>query len=286
MTYFGVLALFILPPLLILARYVPGDVWAWLRDHKREVDWRAYKIVLAHVVLALVYTTPWDNYLVASGVWWYDPQLVTGITLGWVPIEEYTFFILQTLMTGLWALVLQRRLAQPAKAFTPSAWIRWAGSATLLLMGAASLAALLAGWLPGRYMSLILIWAAVPVGVQVAFGGDILHARAGKLALTIVPPTLYLWAVDAFAIGSGTWTINPLQTTGIKFGVLPIEEMLFFFVTNLIIGCGVQLMLAEESQQRVKTWFSNWKSRPTHQSGNAETPEPEASRSPIGESQV
>ena len=42
----------------------------------------------AHVGMAVVYTTPWDNYLVATRVWWYDPALVTGLTLGWVPIEE------------------------------------------------------------------------------------------------------------------------------------------------------------------------------------------------------
>ena len=64
----------------------------------------------AAFIIALLYTTPWDNYLVATGVWWYDPALVTGLTLGWVPIEEYTFFILQTLLAGLWLAFLARRL--------------------------------------------------------------------------------------------------------------------------------------------------------------------------------
>ena len=41
-------------------------------------------------------------HLVATQVWWYDPQLVTGLLIGWVPIEEYLFFILQPLLTGLW----------------------------------------------------------------------------------------------------------------------------------------------------------------------------------------
>lgn len=50
------------------------------------------RALLLHVVLAVVYTAPWDNYLVATGVWSYNPGLVTGVTLGWVPIEEYTFF--------------------------------------------------------------------------------------------------------------------------------------------------------------------------------------------------
>jgi lycopene cyclase domain-containing protein len=63
-----------------------------------------------HVVIALVYTTPWDNYLVATNVWWYDPELVTGIVIGWVPIEEYTFFILQPILGGLWIFFLRNRM--------------------------------------------------------------------------------------------------------------------------------------------------------------------------------
>ena len=60
------------------------------------------------VLIAVAYTTPWDNYLVATNVWWYDESLVTGLKLGWVPIEEYTFFVLQTLMTGLWTLAVMQ----------------------------------------------------------------------------------------------------------------------------------------------------------------------------------
>ena len=30
-------------------------------------------------MIAVVYTTHWDNYLVATRVWWYDPALVSGI---------------------------------------------------------------------------------------------------------------------------------------------------------------------------------------------------------------
>ena len=59
--------------------------------------------------IAVVYTTPWDNYLVASGVWYYDPKMVLNITLGYVPLEEYLFFILQTFLTGLFVFWLWRR---------------------------------------------------------------------------------------------------------------------------------------------------------------------------------
>ena len=66
-------------------------------------------MVLGLILVAVTYTTPWDNYLVATGVWWYDENLVTGVTFGYVPIKEYTFFVVQTVLTGMWMIWLLQR---------------------------------------------------------------------------------------------------------------------------------------------------------------------------------
>ncbi len=66
------------------------------------------------ILVALAYTTPWDNYLVATGVWYYDPARVWNIVLGYVPLEEYLFFVLQVTLTGLITLWLIRRRARNA----------------------------------------------------------------------------------------------------------------------------------------------------------------------------
>ncbi|MDX1617037.1 MAG: lycopene cyclase domain-containing protein, partial [Candidatus Promineifilaceae bacterium] len=100
MTYFGFLLRFLIVPILLLL----GLTWFDRRQGRhlpaRLSSWPVVPAIFIHVLIALLYTTPWDNYLVATEVWWYDPALVTGITLGWVPIEEYTFFVLQPIMTG------------------------------------------------------------------------------------------------------------------------------------------------------------------------------------------
>ena len=108
MTYFGFLLRFLFIPVVLLL------VWAW-RDARRGRQvapvwrsWSAVSALLLHVLIAVLYTTPWDNYLVATRVWWYDPALVTGIVIGWVPIEEYTFFIMQPILAGVWLLTLLR----------------------------------------------------------------------------------------------------------------------------------------------------------------------------------
>jgi lycopene beta-cyclase len=274
MTYFGVLFTFILPPLLILAIIVPRDLWGKLA--RRQPVSRAmlypYWIILVHVLLALIYTTPWDNYLVATGVWWYDPELVTGITLGYVPIEEYTFFIVQTLLTGLWTLAVLRRLANSRPAVRPSPRLRLGSSLVVAAIWLVSTVLLLSGWKPGTYLTLILSWALVPVLIQVVFGADILRAHWRELLISILVPTIYLWLVDSLAIASGTWVIDPQQTTGLAVGGLPIEEMLFFLMTNLIIGFGMILMLASESQPRAQEWlgrFRRWGQSRKSLSGDA-----------------
>jgi lycopene cyclase domain-containing protein len=80
-----------------------------LRDKIRARWWRM--AVGATAIIALVYTTPWDNYLVATGVWHYDPARIWGIVLGYVPLEEYLFFVLQTMLGALVTLALLKKNA-------------------------------------------------------------------------------------------------------------------------------------------------------------------------------
>jgi lycopene cyclase domain-containing protein len=214
------------------------------------LSWPVWAAIGLHVLVALVYTTPWDNYLVATGVWWYDPALVTGITLGWVPIEEYTFFVLQPILAGLWLAALARRLDLKEEPLRSSLrlWLP-------LLLGIAWLAMaaiLLVGWQPGVYLGLILIWALPPIGLQLAFGADILWRYRRLVFWAIVPLTLYLALADTLAISRGIWIIDPAQSLEVFLGgVLPVEEFIFFLVTNTLLAFGIVLIWAEESHVRL-----------------------------------
>lgn len=266
MTYFGFLALFLGLPLLVLS-------FLTLRDMRRGSSlpqafgnispWIALSI---HVVLALIYTTPWDNYLVATGVWYYDPALVTGLRLGWVPIEEYTFFVVQTLLTGLWLLFLARHLSLAVsvkeRVWKPFNW----PAAVLVILWFGSVALLASGWRPGIYLGLILVWAIPPILIQLVFGADLLWQRRRLVTLTLLSATLYLAVVDSLAIGSGTWTIAPEQSLNIYLGgMLPIEELLFFLVTNTLIVFGMTLLLAPESRSRFHLILQRMKQAPSTQ---------------------
>ena len=61
------------------------------------------------------------------------------------------------------------------------------------------------------------------------------------VALGVAVPTVYLWIIDRIALATGIWHISPTYTTGIALFGLPIEEALFFLVTNLFVVQGLVL---------------------------------------------
>lgn len=254
MTYLNFLLIFLVTPLAGLALLHWRDR---AQPHRGPLlgGIAALAAVLVHVVVALVYTTPWDNYLVATGVWYYDPALVLGITFGWVPLEEYLFFMLQPLLTGGWLLWLARRIQAPnnGEALRPN--LRWAATAGLGVLWLAAVAALLSGWRPATYLGLELGWALPPIMLQLAVGADLLWQRRRLVGLAILSATLYLCAADALAIGAGTWTISPAHSVNILVAGLPLEEIVFFLTTNILIVFGITLSLTTETHARLsRTW--------------------------------
>jgi lycopene cyclase domain-containing protein len=250
MTYFGFLLAFLVTPIaLLLAAH------AWSRGRQQQSPFElgpraVWTAIGIHVALAVLYTTPWDNYLVATRVWYYHPQRVTGILLGYVPIEEYAFFVLEAVLTGLWWWWLARRIARPQ----PVQAIPALRVGSVLLLGAlwiASVVMLARHWIPGTYLCLILAWALPPVAIQLAVGADILWHFRRLLAAALLPLAAYLALADSLAIHLGIWTIDPPQITGLRIGPLPLEEGLFFVMTLTLLSFGMTLALAHETRSRL-----------------------------------
>lgn len=259
MTYFGFLLRFLVVPLVITLALT-----LWDRRRQRSLppslsSTAPWLVVALHVFIAVVYTTPWDNYLVATRVWWYDPSLVTGITLGWVPIEEYTFFVLQTLLAGMLLLFLARRIPISDEKAGQYRHLGWWSTAALGLIWLASVVGLLSDWEAGIYLTIQLAWALPPIMLQTIFGADILWKYRRLVFANIGMMTLYLAVTDAVAIDAGTWTINPEKSLHLLLGgVLPLEEFTFFLVTNVLVTFGSTLLLARESYERIPEFLGRW----------------------------
>jgi lycopene cyclase domain-containing protein len=85
------------------------------------------------------------------------------------------------------------------------------------------------------YLVFELAWSLPVLLLQWAAGYRALARHRRVWALSCLLPTLYLCAADAWAISRGIWQINPARTLGLHPLGLPVEEAIFFLLTNAMI---------------------------------------------------
>lgn len=158
-----------------------------------------------------------------------------------------TQFIIQSVMTTLLAIFTTRWLLPTLYIFRSP----YEASHRLITPTAMAVTACLTAFFTGAaltrpqqhsyYMGMILWWAAIPLALL--FWGTAgfvyrMPLKTGKavFAITLAIPTGYLWACDLFALKRGTWHINELTSFNLfPIPQLPVEEMVFFFLTNLLL---------------------------------------------------
>jgi lycopene beta-cyclase len=92
------------------------------------------------------------------------------------------------------------------------------------------------------YLTLELMWAVPILVIQWSLGWPTLKLRFRLLALAVVLCSAYLTLADAFAIGNGIWLIHSNRILGIRVIGVPIEEAVFFLVTNAMVVQSVLLV--------------------------------------------
>ncbi|MBN22084.1 MAG: beta-cyclase [Bdellovibrionaceae bacterium] len=243
MTYLNFLVIFVIPLVIV----------GWIYFFKTQyISKSLIKVgLLILVFLAVIYTTPWDNYLVKNEIWWYGPDRVLG-TLGFVPIEEYFFFVLQTLATGFWTYFLMTKIK--VKLMSGNFYnLQW--MVTLLLFFVFFLGVYLISIDRFRYLSLILVWATPVLLLQWGVGGRALIQNGFIYLVALFIPSFYFCFIDLYAIEESIWKISPVLTTGVLLFKLPIEEAIFFFVTNLMVVQGLVLLVSMRNEKMVKKYF-------------------------------
>ncbi len=189
--------------------------------------------------IAFVWTTPWDNYIVAKEVWSYGADRVLAV-IGYVPLEEYLFFVLMPLFNStLIACLFSGSLTGE------STWRERQALSRVIAIGMGALLMCVAGLLQVKesftYLSLILFWFVPPLVLQWVFDPQSLTRKLGVLLPATLLPTLYFSIVDAFAIREGIWTIHDATRSGWELGSLPFEEAFFFFIVSLLLAQGLIL---------------------------------------------
>ncbi|KAJ3104115.1 hypothetical protein HDU96_009056 [Phlyctochytrium bullatum] len=267
LTYAEVHLYYTLPPILLLFLVARPFVSAT----------EFWKVALLSTI-AVVYTTPWDNYIIYKGAWTYPKDRVMAV-LGVVPVEEYAFFIIQTVFTSLFTLLMQRWELPLPHLRKVNSLFRWG----VLLLFAAQFglgcAMLFTEWfLPtfGRtkddcfYMGILLAWTAPVLALQWTVAGTYLCNRFASTSISIILPTFYLAWVDHQCLKQQVWQISDDRTLGVMVtNHLPLEEATFFFLVNCMIVFGLMaidqtlaiIRLGEANRHRVSTISQDWTQR-------------------------
>jgi lycopene cyclase domain-containing protein len=96
-----------------------------------------------------------------------------------------------------------------------------------------------------NYLSHLLMWMLPVIAIQWVIAWRIFMRNLRAVLLPPLIVGLYYSLTDLVAIHEGIWFFDESQTLGIKLGVVPVEEVLFFFITALIVAQSLVMLLPE-----------------------------------------
>lgn len=240
MTYLRFHLFFNLPPLALLVALNALAPWS-----------RGEVIAFGWVLLAvMVFTTPWDNFAAKWGIWGF-PREKYSLRIWHLPVEEYVFFVLQSVNIMLTVRALFH--------FFPD-WLTGqetgVDSWTLLCLGVSTIPWIVIVWQlrlmrrkqgPRVNYAIHLVWFLPVVYTQWILAPPLFLGHAALLSLIMAIFGIYYSLADLVAVRAGTWFFDEKQITGFKIGgILPWEEVAFFYLTTLLVTQSYLLLLPSE----------------------------------------
>jgi len=237
MTYFRFHLIFNLPVLVVLLAL------NWQR-HYQGGEPTAFGFVLLAV---MVFTTPWDNLAAKWGIWGF-PRQKYSLRIGYLPVEEYAFFLLQSVNVMLlvralflffpkWLTGRETEIDTLTILYLVSSIPPWGVIAWQL-------------WLlrkkkgPSVNYAIHLAWFLPVIYAQWVIAPLLFGYHAGFLTLVMTIFGVYYTIADVIAVRAGIWFFDEKQITGAKLnGILPWEEIAFFFLTSLLVAQSYLLLL-------------------------------------------
>lgn len=95
------------------------------------------------------------------------------------------------------------------------------------------------------YLTHLLAWSLPILVAQFVTLWWVHRENFGRVLKALLPPALivsaWLIAADHLAISAGIWRFGEGKHLGVKLLSVPIEEVLFFIITNLLVAFGLAL---------------------------------------------
>ena len=94
-----------------------------------------------------------------------------------------------------------------------------------------------------HYFAHLTVWTVPVLTGQWVIGWRIFARNLPGIFLPPILATLFFGVCDSVAVRQGIWFFDPHQILGWHIGPLPIEEVLFFFLTSLLVSQSLILLL-------------------------------------------
>ena len=190
-------------------------------------------------LIVIIFTTPWDNWAVKRNLWNFPKDRIL-FRIWYCPVEEYLFFLTQTFQACLLTNVLRCYFAKGIIT-KPEPNYTLAGILILLWMILLFVYKKIPRSRSLTYLWHILFWMLPVIFFQWTMGGFLIQQPILIVVTTLFLGTL-LCLFDLIAIQKGIWFFDETQTLRLKlFRLIPIEEILFFYLTTLMVAQGFLL---------------------------------------------
>jgi lycopene cyclase domain-containing protein len=213
------------------------------------IPWTIEEVTAVGLVLlaVMIFTTPWDNLAAKWGIWGF-PREKYSLRIGYLPIEEYAFFLLQSanVMLAVRALFHFFPDWQTGQETGIGKWTLICLAASVIPWIFVAIQLRLLRRTAGTRVNyaIHLAWFLPVIYAQWIMAPPLFWAHAGLLAMVTAAFGVYYTLADLAAVRAGTWFVDEAQITGVKLGgILPWEEIAFFFLTSLLVAQSYLLLL-------------------------------------------
>jgi lycopene cyclase domain-containing protein len=93
------------------------------------------------------------------------------------------------------------------------------------------------------YLFHLVGWTAPIFAAQWILVRPILRQNLREVILASLIGTVFFSAIDSIAVRAAIWFFDPRQILGVFIGPLPLEEVLFFFLTSLLVSQSLVVLL-------------------------------------------
>ena len=96
-----------------------------------------------------------------------------------------------------------------------------------------------------HYFVHLTAWTAPVIALQWAIGWKIYRRNLRAVFVPALIGATFFSLIDQVAVHGGIWFFDPRQVLGWYVGLLPMEEVLFFLLTSLLVTQSFVLLLPQ-----------------------------------------